>query len=226
MDEYFVRSIWPYEGMEFMLVDSDESASGLLCIWRPHVFELKERCCSKNFIILSGTSCNSFQCVLVNIYAPNEVLKRRQLWDTLVNVYPNFPNPWCVEGDFNEIRYMGERKVCSSRERGTKDFNEFVEKLELTDLPMLGRQYTWCNALDGDRWSRIDRFLLDLKWMKKFSFKKWGLPRTILDHCPILLKEDDRDWGPKPFKFINAWLSHPFFMSEVKKRWEEAQVQG
>ncbi|XP_028075241.1 uncharacterized protein LOC114277542 [Camellia sinensis] len=118
MDEYVVRPIWPYEGMEFMLVDLDGSASGLL----------------------------------LNIYAPNEVLKRRQLWDTLANVYSHFPNPWCVEGGFNEIRYM--------------------------------------------------------------------------DHCPILLKDDDRDWGPKPFKFINAWLSHPSFMSEVKKRWEEVQVQG
>ncbi|KAL7170980.1 hypothetical protein ACSBR2_035772 [Camellia fascicularis] len=79
-------------------------------------------------------------------------------------------------------------------------------------MRMLGRQYTWCNALDRDRWSRIDRFLLDFKWME-------NLPRTISDHCPMLLKVDNRDWRPKPFKFINAWLSHPSFMSKVKK-WE------
>ncbi|XP_028093924.1 uncharacterized protein LOC114294022 [Camellia sinensis] len=107
-----------------------------------------------------------------------------------------------------------------------KDFNELIDKLELTDLPMLGRQFTWCNALDGERWSRINRFLLDSRWLEKFSFKQWGLPRTISDHCLILLKEDERDWGPKPFKFLNPWLSHPTFMLGVKQLWENNHVSG
>ncbi|XP_028074483.1 uncharacterized protein LOC114276846 [Camellia sinensis] len=225
MEDHFVKSIGPYEEMEYIVVDSVGSAGGLLSIWRPQIFELKSCCSGKNFIILSGTSSPSFQCSLVNIYAPNEVLGRRQLWKSLVGIHHHFPNPWCVGGDFNEIRFMGERKGCLSRDRGMKDFNELVEKLELTDMPLLGRQYTWFNAMDGNRWRRIDRFLLDVKWLEKFSFKHWGLPTSISDHCPILIQEDGRDWGPKPFKFINAWLSHPSFISEVKKRWEKAQVQ-
>ncbi|XP_028055237.1 uncharacterized protein LOC114259414 [Camellia sinensis] len=180
MDDHFVKSIWPFEEVEFMVVDSVGSAGGLLCIWRPQIFELKSCCSGRNFIILSGISSTFFLCTLVNIYAPNEVRGRRQLWESLVSIHHHFPNPWCVGGDFNEIRYMGERKGCSSRDRGMKDFNEFVENMELTDLPLLGRQYTWCNALDGYRWSRIDRFLLDVKWLEKFSFKQWGLPRNHL----------------------------------------------
>ncbi|XP_028089573.1 uncharacterized protein LOC114289924 [Camellia sinensis] len=100
------------------------------------VFELQNCCSNKNFIILSSTTCSSFPCVIVNVYAPNEVVRWRKIWESL------------------------------------------------------------------------------------------GLSRTISDHCPILLKEDDRDWGLKPFKFINAWRSHPTFMAEVKKRWEDTQVQG
>lgn len=38
--------------------------------------------------------------------------------------------------------------------------------------------------------------------------------------------EDARDWGPKPFKFLNPWLSHPNFMPEVKQIWENVQVSG
>ncbi|KAL7162684.1 hypothetical protein ACSBR2_043049 [Camellia fascicularis] len=207
-------------------IDSDGSAGGLLYVWKPQVFELQDCCSSKHFIILSGIACSSFPCVIVNIYAPNEVVRRRQIWESLVSIKQHFPLPWCMGGDFNEIRYMSERKGCSRREWGMSDFNEFIEKLELIDMHMLGRQYTWCNAVEGDRWSRIGRFLEDPTWLEKFAIKQWGLSRTILDHCPILLKEDDRDWGPKPFKFINAWRSHPTFGSEVKKRWEDTQVQG
>lgn len=53
----------------------------------------------------------------------------------------------------------------------------------------------------------------------------WGLPRILYDHCPILLKEDERDWGPKPFRFINAWVLHPMFMKELKKAWEGSSVR-
>ncbi|XP_028063060.1 uncharacterized protein LOC114266375 [Camellia sinensis] len=200
MDDCFVKSIWPYEEMDFMEVDSDGSAGGLLCIYRPDIFKLRDCCCGKNFILLSGTSCYSFECVIVNIYAPNETVCMRQLWELLVNVYPHYSNPWCVGGDFNEIRLMCERKGCSRRDRGRKDFNEFIDK--------------------------IDRFLLDPRWLEKFSLKQWGLSRTISDHCPILLKEDERDWGLKPFKFLNPWLSHPTFLTEVKQIWENIQVSG
>ncbi|XP_028113518.1 uncharacterized protein LOC114311590 [Camellia sinensis] len=38
--------------------------------------------------------------------------------------------------------------------------------------------------------------------------------------------EDERDWGPKPFKFLNAWLLHSQFTSFVENTWKELQIQG
>lgn len=38
--------------------------------------------------------------------------------------------------------------------------------------------------------------------------------------------EDDRNWGPKPFKFINAWVLHPKFLVEANKVWDSTNVQG
>ncbi|XP_028105282.1 uncharacterized protein LOC114304318 [Camellia sinensis] len=209
-----------------MEVGAEGSAGGLLCLWNPQNFELKECCCSRNFILLSGLAHHSFNCSLINVYAPNDVQKRSILWKLLSTLKSSFPSPWCIGGDFNEIRFMSERRGCSRRGRGMKDFNELIDKLELVDMPMLGRQFTWCNAMDGDRWSRIDRFLIDPRWLEEFKLKQWGLPRSISDHCPILLMEDERDWGPKPFRFINAWCLHPKFKTEVKNCWEAFQVSG
>lgn len=52
------------------------------------------------------------------------------------------------------------------RERGMKDFNKFIEDMELVDLQLLGRNFTWSNSQEGEKWSRIDRFLLDLEWLE------------------------------------------------------------
>ncbi|KAL7240263.1 hypothetical protein ACSBR2_006012 [Camellia fascicularis] len=38
--------------------------------------------------------------------------------------------------------------------------------------------------------------------------------------------EDDRDWGPKPFRFLNAWASHPNFLRVVKEAWSRCALQG
>lgn len=38
--------------------------------------------------------------------------------------------------------------------------------------------------------------------------------------------EDDRDWGPKPFRFINAWTLHPQFLSVIKAAWLGTVVTG
>lgn len=59
-----------------------------------------------------------------------------------------------------------------------------------------------------------------------FRLKQWGLPRSLSDHCPLLLMEDGRDWGPRPFRFLNAWFLHPDFKPMVKKSWEEATIFG
>lgn len=75
----FVRSLWPNESMEFMGVDAKDSAGGLLCIWKPDVFALKDCCSSRRFILLSVTFHCSIDCVIGNIYAPNEEAIRRQL---------------------------------------------------------------------------------------------------------------------------------------------------
>ncbi|KAL7260348.1 hypothetical protein ACSBR1_006087 [Camellia fascicularis] len=38
--------------------------------------------------------------------------------------------------------------------------------------------------------------------------------------------EDDRDWVPKPFRFFNAWASHPNFLRVVKEAWSICALQG
>ena len=35
-----------------------------------------------------------------------------------------------------------------------------------------------------------------------------------------------KDWGPRPFKTIDAWLSKFGFMDLVKGKWNNYEVQG
>ncbi|GKU98851.1 hypothetical protein SLEP1_g11790 [Rubroshorea leprosula] len=56
--------------------------------------------------------------------------------------------------------------------------------------------------------------------------KQWGLKRDILDHCPVLLKNEVKNWGPKPFRLFNAWLQHLEFKPKVAELWKTTHIQG
>ncbi|XP_028118140.1 uncharacterized protein LOC114315728 [Camellia sinensis] len=226
VSDNLARGLWGRRKMEFLSVDPEGTARGLLCMWDPDVFQLSGSCCNRRFILLSDTLYNSFHCVLLNIYAPNDVSSRSSFWNTLLNLKVYFSNPWCMEGDFNEIRHLGERVGCSRRDRGMQQLNEFIDSAELNDLPLLGKKYTWCNTQESQNWSRIDRVLLSPEWLIHFKLKLWGLPRLISDHCPLLMMEDERDWGPKPFRFINAWTLHPKFAQLFTTCWGNSSFVG
>ncbi|KAL7170659.1 hypothetical protein ACSBR2_035523 [Camellia fascicularis] len=93
ISEGFVRSIWPNETLDYMVVDAKGSVGGLLCIWKLEVFTLIDCNCARSFIILSGTIHQTLECVVGNIYAPNEVVDRRKLRDILCKLKNEFPKP-------------------------------------------------------------------------------------------------------------------------------------
>lgn len=169
---------------------------------------------------------NNFPGVLVNTYAPNVVVDRRELWEELMWLKANSCEPWCIGGDFNEIKSPSERVGCVRVDRGMSDFIEFCNSMELCDLPMIGRKFTWTNYQDQAIHSRLDRFLCFLEWTMRFKILQWGLPRLISDHCPVLISNDNRDWGPKPFRFMDIWLSNPRCLKLAEETWNNVQVVG
>lgn len=73
---------------------------------------------------------------------------------------------WCLVSDFNAVSKQEERKGRGNQSLGKEmeEFRAFATYMELLDLPLLGRKFTWYRP-DGSAMSRIDRFLLLEKWI-------------------------------------------------------------
>ncbi|GKV09906.1 hypothetical protein SLEP1_g21339 [Rubroshorea leprosula] len=105
-------------------------------------------------------------------------------------------------------------------------FEAFIAETGLIDLPMIGRRFTWYQP-NGRAMSRLDRFLINEEWLVTWEgLKQWGLMRSISDHCPVLLKNKVKNWGPKPFRFFDAWLRHSEFKDKVAEVWRTKELQG
>lgn len=134
----------------------------------------------------------------------------------------------CIIGDFNAITEVRERdgEGPGTLSRGSRGLKELIMSCRLTDVRLQGRRFTWycCN---GKCKSKIDRALVNERWVETWRDTSLrGLPRSISDHCPIILDTKETDWGSRPFRFINAWTSHPEFLDVVENSWYEEGIQG
>lgn len=134
--------------------------------------------------------------------------------------------PWCVGEDFNVIRFQKEWRNYNGIKIQMSSFEEFINNSCLVNLTMIGRCYTQYHPNDNVM-SKLDRFLLSKKWLLQWDgMRQWGLDRNFSNHYPILLKCEVKNWGPKPFSFLNSWLSHLEFRDQVSSLWNSANLQG
>jgi hypothetical protein len=98
--------------------------------------------------------------------------------------------------------------------------------LELIDLPLVGRRFTWFHP-NGVSMSRLDRVLVSNDWVTTWGNPNvWVLPRDVSDHCPLVVRYSNLDWGPIPFQFNNFWLGIKSFKELIVKTWEAQSYTG
>ena len=58
------------------------------------------------------------------------------MWDELVGIQQYWRIPWCCFGDFNIVCFPSKRRGETCLTLAMEKFSEFVEDLNLVDLPL------------------------------------------------------------------------------------------
>lgn len=182
---------------------------GWLIIWSSKCFELHDSFQKGHFLGMAGLWGGEKEVVvIVNVHAPCDLRAKKLMWEELIAIkQARGGERWCVVGDFNVVLSDYQRKGVEDHGRGEEmvAFGEFIAEANLVDILLRGRKYTWYKA-NGTSMSRLDRFLLFELWLSTWNnLSQWGLPRTVSDHCAVILKEKVNNLGPKPFQVLNCW---------------------
>ena len=170
---------------------------------------------------------DGFDWVGTGLYGLTHDEIRPDLWSELKVVCQQWVQPWCIFGDFNVVRFPNERLGCNRLSAAMVDFSNFIEDLNLVDLPLHGGSYTWCNGSSNPSMSRIDRVLVSADWEEHYpDVIQKLLPRPISDHTPILLEVGGMVRGKRAFKFENMWLKDPDFVNKVCGWWSHYSYSG
>ncbi|KAK7281208.1 hypothetical protein RIF29_08984 [Crotalaria pallida] len=230
VEDGLCSKLWGGESFDWAFRASQGRSGGILCIWNKDKFLKESVFQGEGFVAVQGVwYVGRMQCVVVIIYSPCNLTDKRKLWAEIYQLKCSSAIQfWCVMGDFNTIRDRAERRgsVLSVDTRGMRLFNSWIDEMELVDLPLIGRRFTYYQA-GGVAMSRIDRIMVSNEWLSYWpSTSQWAIPREFSDHCPILLKYQKPASGPKPFRLNNCWFHHQDFKPMVRSCWERLEVQG
>jgi len=224
--------IWGSNEIDWIEIGAVNNGGGIITMWKKDCFELKRYRNGNNFLIIEGVWKVGMQIeiTIANVYCEGTLREKRAIWDEISEIRKSHPiKMWCVVGDFNSIRSAEERRgqnynVNYSSE--IQSFNKFIEDSSLVDIPLVGRKFTWYKP-NGTVKSIIDRILVSLEWLEKWPASKvYAEGRSVSDHCALILKETNIDWGPKPVRCLDVWQKDSRFKELVRNKWESYDIRG
>ena len=102
-------------------------------------------------------------------------------------------------------------------------FNAIIDSLDLREIELSGRQYTWASRRDTPTYEKLDRVLASVDWEQKFPLVSVrALPHEGSDHTPLILESGEQaHLGNKTyFSFELSWLRQEGFVDMIKNEWQ------
>ena len=98
------------------------------------------------------------------VYGPAQNNLKEQFLTELVNMCIHEKLPILVGGDFNILRPPYEKNNDNFDSHCLFLFNAIIDGLNLRELEMSGRKYTWANSLPNPTYEKLDIILMATEW--------------------------------------------------------------
>jgi hypothetical protein len=148
--------------------------------------------------------CNKldvFKWEMVVVYGPSQPAYKESFLSELVRMCSQENLPLIVDGDYNILRHSSEKNNTNYDARWPFLFNVIIDGLNLRELEMSGRKFTWANNLASPTFEKLDRIVVTTEWEKFPLATVRALTREISDHTPLLLNTGES---------TNAHMHHMF----------------
>lgn len=125
-----------------------------------------------------------------------------------------------VVGDFNMIYQAADKSNDRLNLRAMRRFRRAIDALEISELYLHGRRYTWSNERHHPTLERIDRAFASVQWLEAFPCHHLRcLSSDCSDHAPLLLDLCTEPWARPRFRFESIWVRFEGFMDVVSTAW-------
>ena len=164
---------------------------------------------------------------LTNVYGPADHAFTDQFLSDLSNVASTINDPWIIIGDFNLTRAPSDKNTTSFNSSLASRFNQMIDDLQLIELPLLDRLFTWTNKRAEPTLARLDRAFFTMEFGNVFPGSTLTSGhRPTSDHTPILASIQTNIPKPSIFRLERSWLLDPSFLHAVLPSWQSVSRTG
>ena len=171
---------------------------------------------------------DDFKFNLISVYGPAQLDQKPNFLSEMVRVCSKEALPIIIGGDFNIIRRPDEKNNDNYSDRWPFMFNAVIDALNLREIDLSGRKYTWANNLPNQTFEKLDRVLVCTDFESKYAHSTvYALSRKISDHTPLFFSTNNPSTTYQPqFKFELGWLLREGFCEMVSEIWQNTLASG
>ena len=125
-----------------------------------------------------------------------------------------------ILGDFNLIRGPDNRNKPGGDPNSMMIFNNIIINLDLVEIPLKGRSFTWSNKQDIPLLEKLDWVFTCSHWTNTYPCTMaFPLAKITSDHVPIKVQMESNIPKSNIFRFAEFWTKFNGFMEVVEDQW-------
>lgn len=201
-----------------MVLHANHSAGGILIGWK-HSYKLVNSWGTRHTCSALLQQINTGALFLVsNVYGPSTDDLKPAFIDELRCLATLVHWPWIIGGDFNLVRWLIDRSGNQRCFRLMELFNDLIRDLQLVDVPLTNRRFTWCNNRPDPTHSKLDRMFISPDLSLQFQLVSLkALEMLTSDHAPLSLSFNNESTRCRPYKVeLFFWDFDPSDLTFIK----------
>jgi exonuclease III len=193
---------------------------GILLAWDSSVVQLKNISLDSYSINAEVHGHGGRAWWITVVYGPQSSAEKIQFLAELTERCALCHGPWMIIGDFNMILRASEKNNTNLDRTSMRRFRDFVACLDLKELYLHGRVFTWCNEWENPTMTMIDRALVSVDWdLQNPDALLQALSSSASDHAPLLLSLNAGHKPKRRFRFERYWEKLDGFEEAIQEGW-------
>lgn len=212
---------------EFFYLPAIGTRGGILLACDATVVALSHPHYTSNTLSALVKPCEGQEWWITGVYGPQLDAEKIEFMQEIVDVRELQAGPWMIVGNFNLLVNQEDKSNTSINRRMMARFWAKLNLLELKELYLNGRRYTWSNERARATLEKIDHVFCTNSWEDLHpTCYLTALGSAISDHCPMLLDMNaDLVMGHR-FKFESFWTKAEGFLDTVSSAWASVPSEG
>ncbi|XP_078151943.1 uncharacterized protein LOC144547228 [Carex rostrata] len=219
---YYYRVLPSFFDKNCVVVHAKGSAGGILIAWKKNYQLISSWATPHSCSALLKQISSGALLVVTNVYGPSTDDRKPAFIQELRCLAALVQHPWILGGDFNLVHWLINHTGNTRSFRLMSLFNDLIRDLQLIDIPLKNRQFTWCSNRPQPSHSKIDRIFVSPDLSQQFSLLSLhALEVLVSDHAPLLLNCVTEPNPRRHFKIELFWLTNSQATNIIQEVWNQ-----